>query len=231
MATGLAEQVRGIFSADWTSRAGRVVPDPADLRLGNDAVEFGRATVLYADLTGSTALVNSSDWRLAAEIYKAFLHCAASIIRSEGGAITSYDGDRVMGIFVGETQTTPAARAALKINWAVERIINPELRRQYPQSGLVVSQVVGIDCGPVRASRTGVRGANDIVWVGRAANHAAKLTELKGPQRSWITETAYNWLHEDAKIRKSDSAAMWQRFRWEQRDNLPVWGSTWRWKL
>lgn len=231
MALDLASGVREIFQKAWEIRNGRVVPEASDLKLGNDAVEFARATVLYADLTGSTALVDRANWQFAAEIYKAYLHCAASIIRAEGGVITSYDGDRVMGVFVGETQTTPAARAALKINWAVQKIVNPELKAQYPGSNYTVSQVVGIDCGEVRAARTGVRGYNDLVWVGRAANYAAKLTELKGEQRSWITDTAYNWLHNDLKHRKNDGAAIWKRFTWTKNGNLPVWGSAWTWSI
>lgn len=231
MALDLAPQVREIFRKAWETRQGRVVPEPGDLKLGNDAVEFTRATVLYADLSGSTALVDTSLWQFAAEIYKAYLHCAASIIRNEGGVITSYDGDRVMGVFVGDNQTTPAARAALKINWAVQKIVNPELKAQYPTSNYAVSQVVGIDCGEVRAARTGVRGFNDIVWVGRPANYAAKLTELKGAERSWITDTAYGWLHDDLKRRKSDGVPMWKKFNWTQNGNKPVWGSTWTWSL
>ena len=54
----------------------------------------------------------------AAEVYKAFLRCAARIIRAEGGAITAYDGDRVMAVFVGEGKNTAAVRCALKVHWA-----------------------------------------------------------------------------------------------------------------
>ncbi len=173
---GLQSAVADIFSASWETRSGQVVPDPENLRLGNDAVEFDRATVLYADLQGSTRMVDSEPWWRSAEIYKTFLHCAATIIRNEGGAITSYDGDRVMGIWVGKRQTTPAAIAGLKINFVVQNVINPAFQRRYPDTTLEVKQVVGIDTSAVRAARTGVRGGNDIVWVGRAANYAAKLT-------------------------------------------------------
>ncbi|WP_414491026.1 hypothetical protein [Stenotrophomonas maltophilia] len=56
--------VATIFSSAWDKREGRVVPDPEDLRLGNDAVEFSRATVLYADLHGSTNMVDTEEWCL-----------------------------------------------------------------------------------------------------------------------------------------------------------------------
>lgn len=227
----MSAAVRAIAEGAWATRQGQVVPDPEDLRLGNDAVEFDRATVLYADLQGSTNMVDSEDWQLSAEVYKAFLHCAATIIRAEGGKITSYDGDRVMGIWVGARQTTPAAIAGLKINFAVQEIVNPALKRQYPNWTGEVKQVVGIDCSPIRAARTGVRGGNDIVWVGRAANHAAKLTDLNMAERTWISGEAFNRLHDDAKFGGDPKQLMWKRYRWTQQGNRPIYGSTWRWRV
>lgn len=227
----LETAVKKIFKDAWETRDGRVVPEPKDLVLGNDAAEFDRATVLYADLSGSTKLVDSATWMFAAEIYKAFLHCAATIIRNEGGAITSYDGDRVMGIFVGDYQTTPAARAGLKINYAVQQIVNPALRNQYSSSDYAVKQVVGIDCSEIRAARTGVRGDNDIVWVGRAANYAAKLTELNLAERTWITKEAYNRLHDSAKYGGKDNVHMWKSYKWSQMNDHSIYGSTWTWSL
>lgn len=227
----LQSAVADIFSARWASRTGQVVPDPEDLRLGNDVVEFDRATVLYADLQGSTYMVDSEPWWRSAEIYKTFLHCAASIIRDEGGAITSYDGDRVMGIWIGKRQTTPAAIAGLKINFAVQNVINPAFRRQYPDTSLEVKQVVGIDTSAIRATRTGVRGGNDIVWVGRAANYAAKLTNLNLVERTWVTEDAFNRLTDEAKLGGPTKQLMWKKFSWSQQADLPIYGSTWWWSV
>lgn len=226
----LEATVTQIFQEAWDTRDGRVVPEPDALPMNNTAVEFDRATILYADLSGSTKLVDANDWTFAAEIYKAYLHCAASIIRNEGGAIVSYDGDRVMGVFIGKSQTTPAAKAGLKINYAVQKILNPALQKQY-STDYGVKQVVGIDTSPIRAARTGVRGDNDLVWVGRAANHAAKLTEIKRTERTWVTKEAYDYMLDEAKLRKSDGAAMWKPYRWSQMDDRRVYGSTWIWKV
>lgn len=222
--------VAQIFLEQWSTRQGRVVPDPEDLPLNNTAVVFNRATILYADLSGSTKLVDAESWTFAAEIYKAYLHCAATIIRSEGGEIVSYDGDRVMAVFIGETQTTPAARAGLKINHAVKNVINPALRKQYSTS-YEVKQVVGIDTSEIRAARTGVRGDNDLVWVGRAANYAAKLTDLDLAERTWITKEAYDWMHESAKLSSKDKTPMWKSYKWSQMNDHPIYGSTWTWVI
>jgi class 3 adenylate cyclase len=226
----LEAAVGKIFREQWSLREGRVVPDPEDLPLGNTAVEFDRATVLYADLSGSTWLVDAKGWSFAAEIYKAYLHCAATIIRSEGGVIVSYDGDRVMGLFVGKSQTTPAARAGLKINFAVQEIVNPALKKQY-STLYEVKQVVGIDTSPIRAARTGVRGDNDLVWVGRAANYAAKLTELDLVERTWVTKEAYAHMLDTAKYGSSNGAHMWKSYKWSQMNDHSIYGSHWTWSL
>jgi class 3 adenylate cyclase len=58
--------------------------------------------------------------------------------------------------------------------------------------------VVGSDVSSLRAARIGVRGGNDIVWVGHAANYAAKLTELNLEESTWITKDVYDMLKDDA---------------------------------
>lgn len=226
----LESTVKRIFREQWQARKTAKVPEPADLALGiNDAIVFDRATILYADLSGSTALVDSKDWTFAAEVYKTFLHCASQIIKLEGGTIVSYDGDRVMAVFIGDSQTTPAARCALKINYAVREIINPALKAQYSNTSYSVKQVVGIDTSAIRAARTGVRGDNDIVWVGRAANYAAKLTELDMPERTWATEAAYNQMLDSAKLGGNPKQNMWKRYTWTANGNQTIYGSTWQW--
>lgn len=226
----LTGYVKKVFKDAWKEREGTVVPEAADLILGNEAVHFERATILYADLSGSTKMVESKKWQFAAEIYKTYLHCATKIIKDEGGVITSYDGDRVMGVFIGKSQTTPAARAGLKINYAVQKIINPAMHAQHNTDYDVV-QVVGIDTSEVRVARTGARGDNDLVWVGRAANYAAKLTELKLSERTWVTKEAYDYMLDDAKEAGDPKRNMWKGYKWSQMDDHQIYGSTWTWKV
>jgi class 3 adenylate cyclase len=114
----LETKVKEVFSSRWEKRDGTVIPDDTSVALGNDGIELD-ATVLYADLSGSTNLVDNKSMGFAAEIYKTFLHCAAKIISSESGEITAYDGDRVMAVFIGSYKNSSAVKTALKINWAV----------------------------------------------------------------------------------------------------------------
>lgn len=222
----LKTRTNDIFRAEFTTRQGRKVPEPKDVAQGNEAVGLDPATVLYADLTGSTALVDGYYWWFAAKIYKAYLYSAARIVNGEGGWITSYDGDRIMGVFIGDDQCNQAIRAALKINWAVHNIINPAIREKWPKSPYSVSQVVGIDKSIIRAANAGARGDNDIVWVGPAANHAAKLTERKFEQRTWITKAVYDAAGQTSRYGGTPSQSMWT-----SHENATIYGSTWWWQV
>ncbi len=228
LADEIQREVQKIFSDQWTTRSGQIVPEPENIKLGNEAVEFETPAILYADLTGSTALVDGRDWRFAAEIYKSYLYAAARIVRHMGGKITSYDGDRIMAMFIGDSPCTSATKAGLKINHAVLDIINPALKAQYPNSGYSIRQVVGIDTSPIRAARTGVRGGNDIVWIGRCANYAAKLTELKLAERTWITQAVFDRLHHSAKFADANQTPMWKGYKWSENGDKQIYGSTWK---
>ena len=121
----LANEVDEIFKTQWNERNGNVVPEAENVQLGNDAVRLD-GTVLYADLADSTSLVKALPAWYAAEVYKSYLVCACRIIRKNGGEITAFDGDRVMGVYLGEYKNTSAAKTALQLNHVVQEIINPK---------------------------------------------------------------------------------------------------------
>jgi hypothetical protein len=53
---------------------------------------------------------------------------------------------------------------------------------------------------PLFSKRTGIRGSNDLVWVGRAANHAAKLSSLREDNfATWITADVYDKMNDSSK--------------------------------
>lgn len=213
----------------WTIRDGEVVPEPKDLGLANDAVNL-KAAVLYADMSGSTRLVDTQNAHVAAEVYKAYMACAARIIKNNGGAITAYDGDRVMGIFLGKLKNTTAAKTALQINWAVRHIVNPQLQTQYGPNAYQMKHTVGIDTSILFACRIGVRNDNDIVWVGRAANYAAKLTTLDEAP-TYITGTVFDSLDDSSKFGGNQQQPMWEERAWTAMNKMRIFRSTWEWAI
>jgi class 3 adenylate cyclase len=227
--TDLENEVADIFRSRWKEREGKVVPDDDSIGLDNDAVKLN-ATVLYADLADSTNLVDSQVPFVAAELYKTFLHCAAKIIRSEDGEITAYDGDRVMAVYIGDLKNTRAVRTAMKINYAASFIVNPAHKAVYKDSIYTLKHVVGIDTSELFVAKTGVRGANDLVWVGRAANYAAKLAALPHSYQTYITKEVYDPMVADVKVSR-DGRHMWEAVRWNTFDDRIIYQSNWWWSI
>jgi class 3 adenylate cyclase len=211
----------------WETRAGRKVPEAEDIELGNDAVILD-GTVLYADMADSTGLVDNFKPWFAAKIYKTYLAGACRIIRDNGGEVTAFDGDRVMAVFIGDRKNTPAAKSALHINAFVTEL-NQTIRSVYPDTSYSLRQSVGVDTSSLFAARTGIRNNNDLVWVGRAANYAAKLCSLgDATYPSHITEDVFSKLVDEAKY-GPDRASMWEKRMWNATGKV-IYRSNWTWK-
>lgn len=217
----LTADVKKIFRDLWTTVEKSTVPEPKDIGLGNDAGHFQEMTVLYADINGSTSMVDRYKWSFSAEVYKAYLHCAAKLIKSEGGTITAYDGDRVMAVFTGIGKETYAVRCALKINTFVRNVINPAINAQYANNTFTLAHSIGIDTSEIHVARIGVKNDNDLVWVGRAANHAAKLTTL--PEYPiWITDSVFAALDASVKQYANTGLDVWESRLWTAMDNACI---------
>jgi class 3 adenylate cyclase len=229
LASDLSAEIKSTFTSRWEEQTATTVPAADNLRLNaNHAKDLETATVLYADLDGSTNMVDNHEWWFSAEIYKAYLRCAGQIIRSEGGTITAYDGDRIMAVYTGSLKNTSAVRAALKINWAVHNIIRPALKTHYQSKNFTLNHVVGVDTSQLRAARIGVRGDNDLVWVGRAANYAAKLTSLPG-KPIWISKAVFDRINNQVKL--ANGAQMWEKRIWKAMNNMEIYCSTYTYRL
>jgi class 3 adenylate cyclase len=220
-------EIKDVFATKWQTRNGNKVPEPEDIKLGNDAVLLD-GTVLYADMADSTALVNGyKDW-FAAEIYKSYLVAACHVIRNNDGIITAFDGDRVMAVYIGENKNSTAAKTALQLNWVVNQI-NSILKTAYSTTSFTLRHSVGVDTSSLFVAKTGIRNSNDLVWVGRAANHAAKLSGLSDPGYSvFITEPVFNTLIDSSKNGGNPKRCMWDKGHWTDR-NITIYKSNWHW--
>lgn len=225
----ILDEIRNIFGNNWQTRTGRTVPDTDNIRFGNDAVNIV-GTVLYADLIDSAGLVNGFRAWFAAEIYKAYLLGVCRVIQNHQGEITAFDGDRVMAIFTGESKNSTAAKCGLQINHLVSEI-NKLIKTAYPTTAYTLHQVVGIDTGDLFVVKTGIRDSNDLVWVGRAANYAAKLCALREENyRTYITADVYNALNEASKLGGNPKTLMWEARSWTE-TGLTIYRSNWSWPI
>lgn len=224
----IISDVKLILNTKWLRREGRQVPDSDSVTLGNDAVTI-EGTVLYADMADSTGLVNGfKDW-FAAEVYKSYLVAACHVIRNNSGEITAFDGDRVMAVYHGDRKNTAAARTALQLNWMVQEV-NGAVKSAYPNTAFELKHAVGVDTSNLFVAKTGIRNSNDLVWVGRAANYAAKLASLPGgAYGAFITDDVFTAMNDETKYGGNPRKLMWDKLHWTDR-NMSIHKSTWTWK-
>jgi adenylate cyclase len=233
--TDLTDGIDDVLGAAWDVRDGKVVPESDTVALGNGAMKLD-ATYLYADMAGSTELAQNHPPKIVAKVIRTYLHAASRIINACDGEIRSFDGDRVMGIFIGNAKNSNAARAALHINWAVEKVINPKLEAKWDALNWEMGHGIGIDTGEALLVRGGVRGDNDLISIGSAPNVAAKLSDIRDSHPVHITESVYGMLNEKSKYRREPDRTltdMWETTHTVELagETITVHGSWWNWSL
>lgn len=208
----LTTAVDGILGKSFEERDGQKIPTSEDVALSNGAVKLD-AAFLYADLAGSGLIAKVCPWDTTAKIIRAYLDCAVRIIKAQAGEIRSFDGDRVMGVFIGDAKRSNAVRAALKIQWATENLIQTKASEKFGSvrnNDVKIRQACGVDVGASRAVRAGIRNNNDLIWIGRPPSFAAKLSDNREyPYCTFISADVYDRLADDAKYSKG--LDMWEQ--------------------
>lgn len=229
----LEKTVDDVLNQKWDVRDSRYVPTSNQVGLAGGGVKL-EATVLYADLSESSRLATDFKQRTAAKVIRAYLACMTRLITDHGGTVTSFDGDRVMGVFVGDSKNTNAAKCGLKMSWTVQKLLQPKLQAHFKsldEEGFTITHAAGIDTGNVLCIRAGQRGDNDLVFVGRAPNLAAKLSaEREAPYLTFIHDEVFIRLSDEAKYGGPNKELMWEVRSVEFRGHTErVHRSCWTW--
>jgi class 3 adenylate cyclase len=133
--------------------------------------------VLYIDIRRSTDLNLSHRPTTVAKLYSAFIRAMTRVARYYKGHVRGIIGDRLMVIFDRKDAFVNAVNCAIAMNTVSKHIINRHFKANEVACG------IGIDCGKMLATKTGVRrhgneqvNYRNLVWLGRPANIASKLT-------------------------------------------------------
>lgn len=207
----LTTETERLLNTQWDVRNGTVVPEAEDVALKEGAVKVD-ATFLYADLAGSSKLAQVCPWETTAKIIRAYLNISTRLIRAYGGHIRSFDGDRVMGVFLSDMKNTHASYCAREIDWCVEKVLNPKAHEKFSSiknNSIRITHCVGIDTGEATAVRAGIRDNNDLIWIGNAPSYAAKLSDIRNyPYCVYISERSFKKLADSAK--SEGGANLWE---------------------
>ena len=121
-------------------------------------------TVLFCDLTGSTAIGERTDPEALRGLMNRYYDAARTVLERHGGTVEKFVGDAVMAVFgipvASEDDALRAVRAAV------------ELRDVVHELGLEAR--IGVNTGAV------VAGEGDTLVTGDAVNVAARLEQAAG---------------------------------------------------
>jgi class 3 adenylate cyclase len=210
MATNKAElqtMVANYMAGTYETVQTASVPAPEDVPLGNKAKVL-TATALFIDIRQSSDITNTFRRQTAAKMLKSYFDGAVRIIRHNGGDVRSFNGDGMLALFVGKSQRNDAVRAAMQVKWFVRHVLAPKFNDFFDRDAARGQRLdfaigCGIDYGDIYAVKVGIRGTNDVAWVGRCTNTAAKLANvLRTPRNVGVTRAVYKALNKDRKYSK-----------------------------
>ena len=158
----------------------RLLKAAADLTAAPAAVEIPAAeaerrqvTVLFADISGFTALSERLGAEQTHELLNRYFAVADAAVVGFGGAVDKHIGDAVMAVFGAPVAHTDdperAVRAAVELHRVSAELAPP------------VAVHIGIASGQVVASRIGSASHTEYTVTGESVNLASRLTDLAGP--------------------------------------------------
>lgn len=137
------------------------------------------STVLYIDLRRSTDLNLEHKPNTVAKLYSAFVRSMTRCAIQYNGHVRGIIGDRVMVVFDREDCFANAVNTAILMNSVVQNVLNKHFKVNDIRCG------IGIDYGRMLVTKTGIRrngveahNYKNLVWLGRPANVASKLTDI-----------------------------------------------------
>ncbi|MGH2793529.1 MAG: ATP-binding protein [Actinomycetota bacterium] len=145
-------------------------------------------TVLFTDVTGSTALGEANDPEAMRAVMERYFDRMKLVIESHGGTVEKFIGDAIMAVFgvpeVHEDDALRAVRAAAEMREALAALNNS----LEGERGLRIRVRTGINTGRVVA---GDPSAGQRLVTGDAVNVAARLEQAAAPEEILIGAETY----------------------------------------
>ena len=135
-------------------------------------------TVLFCDVTGSTALGERLDSESLRRVMERYFALARGVLERHGGTVEKFIGDAVMAVFgipvVHEDDALRAARAAHELREELA-VLNTELEREF---GTELQVRIGVNTGEVVTSEGGTLATGDAVNVAARLEQAAASGDI-----------------------------------------------------
>jgi class 3 adenylate cyclase/tetratricopeptide (TPR) repeat protein len=158
-------------------------------------------TIVFSDVTGSTALGEQTDPEVMRRIMERYFEEMRAVLEKHGGTVEKFIGDAVMAVFgipnVHEDDALRAVRAATEMR---ERLaaLNEEFERE---RGITIVVRTGVNTGEVVA---GDPSEGQAFATGDAVNVAARLEQAAEPGEILIGQLTYELVREAVRTKATE---------------------------
>jgi class 3 adenylate cyclase len=156
-------------------------------RAGATEEERKLVTVLFADLTGSTALGERLDPERLRALLSDYFAAMSSVIESWGGVVEKFIGDAVMSVFGIPTSHEDDPERALRAALEMQARLAEQDAAISERHGVHLAMRIGVNSGEVIAGR----GDDQFMVTGDAVNVAARLQQTAEPGEVVAGERTY----------------------------------------
>ncbi len=151
------------------------VPPPEAISGTNTVEENRLCTILFADVSGFTALSERLPPEEVKEIIDGCFAAMTTVIEKHGGYVDKYIGDCVMAVFGVPRSTDNDAERAVHAALKLQQTVAKYGLRGRRHGRLRLSLRIGINTGRVFAGRVGGANRKDFTVMGDAVNVASRL--------------------------------------------------------
>lgn len=151
--------------------------------------ERKRVTVLFADVSGYTALSENLDPEDVANIMNRLFEAVTVEIHRFGGTVDKYSGDAVMALFGAPQALENHEEMAVRASLAMQRVIGQFSKALEKERGFSVAMRIGLNTGPVLAGLVGGLKTRSYTVMGDTVNLASRLEHAAPVGRILISAT------------------------------------------
>jgi adenylate cyclase len=164
-------------------------------------VERRNVTVLFADLSGFTALGERFDPEIIREFQDDLFDEIASVVYAHEGFVEKFVGDAVLAIFGAPLTHEDDPERALRAALAMRERMDGINERWIERLGQALQLHIGINSGPVVAGQIGTGEGGGYSVTGDTINTASRLQNAAEPSQILVSGSTYRLAREAFSFR------------------------------
>ena len=155
---------------------------PSNFKLENDEwAQVDDVVCVYFDLSSSTNILRDYGDEISVKIFDSYIKSATRIFKNFECSYLDIQGDGGFALFSGDKHIQRAMVSAITLKTLLSKSYSGNLNDLVKKikSKINLSSRSGVHIGKILAKKSGIRGENEILWLGGLVSVASKICGLK----------------------------------------------------